>query len=170
MTRSVNASQRGRTIFTLIASYQMPEPAQPSFAIPLPRMFPDVALAGTAPARQPEPPLLKPGLEGSISWHSFVETLRTPEQSPCNEDRYSNVLKLAAKGGVQLPKTTVGILEGWISDRRNSAVEIRDALPGMYDAMGRPTPGSGQAFWMRTREPMRGGADAQKHALAYASE
>jgi acyl-CoA thioesterase 8 len=40
----------------------------------------------------------------------------------------------------------------------------------MYDANGLPTAGYEQAFWMRTRQPVAGGDDEQKAALAYASE
>lgn len=59
---------------------------------------------------------------------------------------------------------------GWVKDRQLSAVEIRDALPGMYDDNGLPTPGYEQAFWMKTRTKFEGDSEAQKVALAYASD
>lgn len=40
----------------------------------------------------------------------------------------------------------------------------------MYDDNGFPTPGYEQAYWLRAKSPVAGGEDAQKAALAYASE
>lgn len=40
----------------------------------------------------------------------------------------------------------------------------------MYDEYGIPTPGYEQAYWIRSKVPVEGGQDAQKAALAYASE
>ncbi|KDN39161.1 Thioesterase/thiol ester dehydrase-isomerase [Tilletiaria anomala UBC 951] len=181
VTRSTTASQRGKTIFILISSYQIPEPEQPTFAIPLSPKFQADSSSSGSPSKPNGGPtraigsiieeagtsMTRPPTMSEQSWSSFVSTLRSPEDSPCNEERYTRVL---ARAGSKLSDATVRILQAWINDRRSSAVEIRDALPGMYDERGLPTPGDHQAFWMRTREPMRGGADAQKHALAYASD
>lgn len=210
VTRSVNASQKGRTIFILFSSYQMPEPKQPRFAIPLagasfekpsaakvqgegsksvtwsteevisqqppqssasssksPVIDVDKMLA-SAPSPSPSASEQAELHASEYSWTQFVHALRSPEDSPPNEARYTRVIELH---GSHLPKRTVSILNEWVKDRKNSAVEIRDALPGMYDEnTGLPTPGSGQAFWMRTKEEMKGGPEGQKHALAYASE
>ncbi len=198
VTRSVSASQRGRVIFVLFSSYQVPEPKQPRFAIPLP-----VETFGTSkPPSLPSPadtsrtdkliqsakqgsldprklasesaspgvphPLLTERLSSTQSWLQFVATLRSPEAAPPNEQRYIHLLE---RYGDRLAPKTRSLLEDWIRDRRNSAVEIRDALPGMYDgATGLPTLGTSQAFWLRTKSKMRGGLEAQKHALAYASD
>lgn len=62
-------------------------------------------------------------------------------------------------------------MSGFVRDRQKSPVEIRNALPGMYDEhTSLPTEGYEQAFWLRTREPVSGGREAQKAALAYASD
>ncbi|CEH12009.1 Acyl-CoA thioesterase [Ceraceosorus bombacis] len=55
VTRSVEAVQRGRCIFTIMLSYQKPEPAQPSFALPLPR--PSGGAAGDATSMSGNPAL-----------------------------------------------------------------------------------------------------------------
>ncbi|PWZ02688.1 putative peroxisomal acyl-coenzyme A thioester hydrolase 1 [Testicularia cyperi] len=158
ITRSVNAIQKGKTIFTIILSYQRPEPQQPVFAIPPPSLDSEgkfmlesitgLHATGNHSSKQADPRSLPP-----------------PESCPANESRYEEVLK---RDNVD-PRIRK-ILEGWISDRKQSPVEIRDALPGMYDHHGIATPGNQQAFWMRTRKPMAGGPEAQKVALAYASD
>lgn len=158
VTRSVNAMQKGRSIFTIILSYQRPEPREPAFAIPPPSLDADGQF-------------LMESITGSHATgnHSAKSpTFRAipgPAQCPLNEERYQDLLR-RGHADANLRK----ILEGWISDRKASPVEIRDALPGMYDKNGIPTPGNQQAFWMRTRRPMDGGLEAQKVALAYASD
>lgn len=158
VTRSANALQNGKTIFTIILSYQKPEPNQPVFAIPLPSLDADGKH-------------LLESITGSHATgnHSArpinFRALAGPMDCPLNEKRYQEVLET----GNPDPRVRK-VLEGWISDRQASPVEIRDALPNMYDKNGIPTPGNQQAFWMRTRRPMAGGLEAQKVALAYASD
>lgn len=158
VTRSVNAMQKGRSIFTIILSYQKPEPNEPTFAIPLPSL-------------DSEGRFLLESITGSHATgnHSAksinFRALPGPQDCPLNEQRYQKVLE-RGNADARVRK----VLEGWISDRQASPVEIRDALPGMYDSNGFPTPGNQQAFWMRTRRPMNGGLEAQKVALAYASD
>lgn len=158
ITRSVNAIQKGRSIFTAILSYQKPEPQEPTFAIPLPSLDADgrfllESITGShATGIQSARPITYRALPG-------------PLECPPNEQRYQEVLD---KGN---PNARVRkLLEDWISDRQASPVEIRDALPGMYDMNGNAAPGNQQAFWMRTRRPMAGGLEEQKVALAYASD
>jgi acyl-CoA thioesterase 8 len=158
VTRSVNATQRGRSIFTIILSYQKPEPHQPFFAIPTPSLDAD--------GRSLLESITGSHATGNHSAKSInFRALPGPLDCPLNEHRYQEVLK-HGNPDARVRK----VLEGWISDRQASPVEIRDALPGMYDHNGIPTPGNQQAFWMRTRRPMSGGLEAQKVALAYASD
>ncbi|EPQ28846.1 uncharacterized protein PFL1_03649 [Pseudozyma flocculosa PF-1] len=159
VTRSVDATQRGRTIFTIILSYQKPEPSQPSFHIPVPTLDED----GTNMTNS-HTGAYATGLEKHIKDNGF-SSLPPPEKCPLNEERYMEVV---ARPDVD-PRIKK-VLQGWIEDRQKSPVEIRDALPGMYDRHGHATPGNSQAFWMRTRKPMAGGIEAQKVALAYASD
>lgn len=98
---------------------------------------------------------------------NIVEGLPSYEDAPLNEERY---LRLLEEMKDHLPEGIKTRLKTWIKDRQDSAIEIRDALPNMYDENGLPMPGYEQAFWMRTRLPVQGGEDAQKAALAYASE
>ncbi|TKY90563.1 hypothetical protein EX895_000561 [Sporisorium graminicola] len=158
VTRSVNAIQKGRSIFTIILSYQKPEPHEPAFAIPLPSL--------DAEGRFLMESITGSHATGNHSAKSITfRSLPGPDACPLNEERYQEVLRRGyADDRVRQ------VLEGWISDRKASPVEIRDALPGMYDNNGIPTPGNQQAFWMRTRRPMEGGLEAQKVALAYASD
>lgn len=160
VTRSVNAIQKGKTIFTIILSYQKPEPAQPSFAIPPPSLEPDgkfmlESITGSHAT----------GHHSAKTATSDIRHLPGPDDCPANETRYEEVLKRN-----NIDPRIRKVLQGWIDDRKTSPVEIRDALPGMYDKNGIATPGNQQAFWMRTRKPMQGGGEAQKIALAYASD
>ncbi|SNX81651.1 probable peroxisomal acyl-coenzyme A thioester hydrolase 1 [Melanopsichium pennsylvanicum] len=157
VTRSVKAIQKGKTIFTIILSYQKPEPDQPTFAIPVPSLDADgrFFLESITGAHSTGVHSAKPNFRSSPA----------PQHCPLNEERYQKVLQ----HGNPHPRVRK-VLEGWISDRQASPVEIRDALPGMYDKNGFPTPGNQQAFWMRTKLPMSGGLEAQKVALAYASD
>ncbi|SPC65388.1 probable peroxisomal acyl-coenzyme A thioester hydrolase 1 [Ustilago sp. UG-2017b] len=158
VTRSVNAIQKGRSIFTIILSYQKPEPHEPTFAIPLPSLDAD----GRALLES----ITGSHANGNHSAKAInFRALPGPNQCPLNEKRYQDVL-VNGNPDARVRK----VLEGWVSDRQASPVEIRDALPGMYDKNGIPTPGNQQAFWMRTRRPMVGGFEAQKVALAYASD
>lgn len=135
-------------------SYQVPEPSQPRFAIPLPLKEKGV-----------DPTSVQ--FSSSLSKDTIFANIPAPEDSPVNEERYARVLR---EKGEFLQPATKKILEGWIRDRQTSAVEIRDALPGMYDSNGLPTPGFEQGFWMKTRVPFEGDSEAQKVALAYASD
>ena len=40
VTRAVRAVQRGRTVFTMMCSFQIPEPRQPTFQFPMPHDVP----------------------------------------------------------------------------------------------------------------------------------
>lgn len=158
ITRSVTAVQKGRSIFSIILSYQKPEPEEPTFAIPLPTLDADgnyflESITGSH------------ATNNHSSKPIAFRKLPAPMDCPLNEQRYMDVLK---RGKVD--DRVRKVLEGWISDRKASPVEIRDALPNMYDHNGIATPGNQQAFWMRTRKPMVGGIEAQKVALAYASD
>lgn len=153
VTRLVNAVQRGRTIYTILLSYQVPEPTQPRFAIPLPLKA------------QASPDSVQ--FSRSVTTDTIIANLPAPEDSPLNEERYLKVLR---EKGHRLDANIVKVLKGWVKDRQLSAVEIRDALPGMYDENGLPTPGYEQAFWMKTRTKFEGDSEAQKVALAYASD
>lgn len=166
-TRQVQAQQKGRCIFTVLLSYHVPEPRQPTFAIPLPPPLGGGVGAGSsteANARLFEP---QTSFSRSPTPNSIVAALPPPETSPLNEQRYIDVL---ARYGSSVPPKLKKLLEAWIRDRRKSPLEIRNALPGMYDDNGLPTPGYEQAFWLRTRKPVKGDIEAQKAALAYASD
>lgn len=185
VTRSVHANQRGRCIFTMILSYQKPEPQQPRFALPAPTLNE----AGTYLTISHAPEY---AVGQTSNTNINANVLPQPEDCPPNEERYQAVVN---RPGID-PKVKY-ILEGWIDDRKNSPVEIRyvlsiklsysndadryahllclfssisDALPDMYDENGHTTPGNHQAFWIRTRKPMSGGPEAQKIALSYSSE
>ncbi|PWN47919.1 putative peroxisomal acyl-coenzyme A thioester hydrolase 1 [Violaceomyces palustris] len=148
VTRSVKATQRGKSIFTIILSYQRPEPNQPRFQIPVPTLDSSGSTMTASSAKD------------------RIKNLPGPEESPLNEARYEKVLDREPN----LDPKLRSILQSWVNDRKKSPVEIRDALPGMYDSKGMPTPGDQQAFWLRTRKPVQGGIEAQKVALAYASD
>lgn len=178
-TRQVHAQQNGKVIFTMMLSYHVPEPLQPTFAIPLP--IPAGASNGTVKAHDgihevgrsvpatPSTEILpaSSSFTRSPTPNSVLESLPSPEDSPLNEQRYVSVLQ---RYGTDLPSKLRATLEAWISDRRKSPVEIRDALPGMYDSNGLPSEGYEQAFWLRSKEPISGGQEMQKAALAYASD
>lgn len=89
------------------------------------------------------------------------------DQAELNESRYIRVLRELDS---VLPQKVKDSLQEWIKDRTESAIEIRDALPDMYDENGFPTPGYEQAYWLCAKTPVSGGEDAQKAALSYASE
>lgn len=173
VTRLVEAKQRGRCIFTLTASYQVPEPYRPRFAISLPRS------AGPSHSSRLEQPMNESSLKASEELNlasrfsreraegNSVEGLPSYEEAPLNEQRYERLLEEMKD---ELPEAIKTRLRTFIKDRQESAIEIRDALSNMYDQHGLPMPGYEQAFWMRTRQPVEGGEDAQKAALAYASE
>ncbi|KAN0063035.1 acyl-CoA thioesterase [Thecaphora frezii] len=160
VTRSVNATQRGRVIFTIILSYQKPEPDQPSFYIPVPTLDE----AGTNMANS-HTGAYATGFEDKHFRLNSFSSLPPPEECPLNEERYIDVVRRP-----HVDQRIKNVLQGWIDDRKQSPVEIRDALPGMYDLNGLATPGNQQAFWMRTKRPMVGGIEQQKVALAYASD
>lgn len=176
-TRQVHAQQNGKVIFTMMLSYQVPEPLQPTFAIPLPIPAGSAEEGSDAEAdgrgRTVSTPPSTNVLPSTSSFtrsptpNSVLEMLPSPEDSPLNEQRYVNVLQ---RYGSDLPSKLRATLEAWISDRRKSPVEIRDALPGMYDSNGLPSEGYEQAFWLRSKEPISGGQEMQKAALAYASD
>ncbi|CAO1620283.1 unnamed protein product [Parajaminaea phylloscopi] len=163
-TRQVEAQQKGRCIFTMLLSYQVPEPRQPTFTIPLPP-----PLGATASEGASEPRLFEPNtsFSRSLTPNSIVASLPSPEESPLNEQRYIDVL---SRYGADVPRKLRSLLEAWIRDRRRSPVEIRNALPGMYDGNGLPQPGHEQAFWLRAKDAVVGGPEAQKAALAYSSD
>lgn len=174
-TRQVDAQQNGRCIFTIILSYQVPEPLQPTFAIPLPE-----GSGGNEASTSSAPPPPNPSSQvlplsstftRSPTPNDLIANLPSPEESPLNEQRYVDMLRDKAD---KLPKRVRATLEAVIQDRLRSPVEIRNALPGMYDEdTSLPTEGYEQAFWLRTREPVgRGGSgdEAQKAALAYLSD
>lgn len=163
-TRQVQAQQKGRVIFTVLLSYHVPEPRQPTFAIPLPPPLGGGAQPHEVGARLFEPTT---SFSRSPTPNSIVASLPSPLESPLNEQRYIDVL---ARYGPSVPPRVKKLLEAWIRDRRKSPLEIRNALPGMYDENGLPTPGYEQAFWLRTKEPVKGDREAQKAALAYASD
>lgn len=106
VTRLVLAKQRGRSIFTIILSYQVPEPAQPTFAIPLLK-------AGPSSGAAPEP--------SSSVTPSILANIPSPDKCPLNEERYLRVLRNRPTLDGRIRK----VLEEWIADRQNSAVEIR---------------------------------------------
>lgn len=163
-TRQVEAQQKGRCIFTMLLSYQVPEPRQSTFAIPLPPPIEGNEGISQADARIFQP---QTSFSRSPTPNSVVASLPSPEESPLNEQRYIDVL---ARYGPDVPPKVKSLLEAWIRDRRKSPVEIRNALPGMYDENGLPQPGFEQAFWLRARAPVQGGPEAQKAALAYSSD
>ncbi|KAK0538139.1 acyl-CoA thioesterase [Tilletia horrida] len=175
ITRLVQAKQHGRTIFLLMCSYQKPEPDQPSFAIELPRAevgqrisWDDQHSANNSSEGAPEAATVQASrFARSGTPDSIIAALPSPLDCPLNEERYIRVLR---EQGDNVPESIKKILQGWIRDRQQSPVEIRDAHPGMYDENGLPTPGAEQAFWMRSRQPIQGGESAAKAALAYASD
>lgn len=196
-TRQVNAQQRGRCIFTVMLSYQVPEPKQRTFAIPLPPPLgadgteSDASVQSSAPASpsatagagassssssstytpssSSSARLFQPttSFSRSLTPNEIVASLPSPEDCPLNEQRYVDVLE---RYGSNVPPKLSKLLTAWIRDRRKSPVEIRNALPGMYDENGLPTAGHEQAFWLRCKQPVTGGLEAQKAALAYSSD
>ncbi|CAO1615674.1 unnamed protein product [Sympodiomycopsis kandeliae] len=173
-TRQVNAQQDGKIIFTMLLSYQVPEPAQPSFAIPLPNTKADdssqhVEGGGRVVTTLPTEEVFNSSssFTRSPTPNSLIESLPSPEDCPLNEQRYIDVL---SKYGSTLPSKIKSTLEAWITDRKNSPVEIRNALPGMYDSNGLPSKGYEQAFWLKCKRPISGNAEMQKAALAYSSD
>jgi acyl-CoA thioesterase 8 len=156
-----------------LQSYAKPEPNRPRFAIGLPHAIAEEHGAGTSDA-----PSVQPGGGGSvISFNSRfsrrravgadVKGLIAYEEAPLTEARYTRVL---SELDAVLPDKVKQGLRAWVKDRQESAVEIRDALPNMYDEFGIPNVGHEQAFWMRVKSPVRQGDGAQKAALAYASD
>jgi hypothetical protein len=151
VTRSVEAIQHGRAIFTImlvssvpelrhatcadaaLQSYQRPEPGRPRFAIPLPRSLgpagdaegvdpggmgnASVRLGGASKGPSPESVF-----SANRSANGDVTGLFSPEESPLNEERYLRVLR---EKGHMMDAGLKKVLEGWVEDRRRSAVEIR---------------------------------------------
>ncbi|PWN37379.1 Thioesterase/thiol ester dehydrase-isomerase [Meira miltonrushii] len=175
MTRLVEAKQRGRCIFVLFSSYAKPEHNRPKFAIALPRsisndhspseeVFEEATVAITGSKTITHKSRFS---QERVEEGSQPKGLLTYEEAPLNETRYLRVLKDLDKF---LPQKVKDTLHAWIKDRQESAVEIRDALPNMYDENGVPTQGYEQAFWMRVKSPIKGGDAGHKAALAYASD
>lgn len=194
-TRQVEARQMGRCIFVMLLSYQVPEPRQPHFAIPLPEPLDAGGSGGEgaggssrdgegsntnttsgATPTQPTPSSLPSSqilplshmFTRSPTPNSIVAAVPAPEDCPLNEQRYIDLLHRRADA---IHPKIQSVLRSVIRDRQRSPVEIRDALPGMYDVeTSLPTSGYEQAFWLRSREAVSGGLEVQKAALAYASD
>lgn len=153
-------------------SYAKPEPNRPKFSVGLPKSISnDEALT----------PEEAPGKPGNLS-ETIVHPSRFSKEradgarvtglipyadARRNEERYERVLKEMDE---YLPKKVKDALSAFVRDRKESAIEIRDALPNLYDENGIPNVGHEQAFWVRAKSPVKGGDGAHKAALAYASE
>ncbi|UZJ51283.1 hypothetical protein CBS101457_000603 [Exobasidium rhododendri] len=163
VTRLVEAKQKGKCIFVIFMSYAKPEPYRSRFAIPLPASINHEGhVGGQGQGKGGNPEDSRPA-----STTGEVQGLIPYAKAELNEARYLRVLKDL---DAVLPLKVKDALRGWVKDRTDSAIEIRDALPGMYDENGLPTPGYEQAYWIRAKLPVAGGEDAQKAALSYASD
>jgi acyl-CoA thioesterase 8 len=177
VTRLVEAKQKGRCIFVLFSSYAKPESNRPKFAIALPRsisndesLTPSEEVFNEATVTITGSKIITHKSRFSqerVEEGSQPKGLLSFEEAPLNETRYEKVLKDLDNF---LPQKVKDALNAWIKDRQESAVEIRDALPNMYDENGVPTQGYEQAFWMRVKSPIKGGDAGNKAALAYASD
>jgi len=143
----VKAVQKGRTIYTIMLSYQIPEASQPRFSIPSP------ALRG-------------PEWTSQLTQH-LKSRITSPENSPSKEERHAKVLK---EKGHLLDEAAKERLNLRIKGRNMSTLEMRDALPGSYDDFGIPKQGYEAALWIKSRYPFPGDGEANKVALAFSSD
>lgn len=154
-TRTVKAVQNGNAIFTLTASFQKPEPAQPRFSIPMPK----------GPAT----------IEGTPEdWLSLEAS--TPQEVEIQNE-------LDERGSDMSPKMREYLMR-FMEERRQSSIEVRAACPRRPRRTDRSVePVFEQGFWIRSRQKgVDDGAfqkcdgddqcraDARRCILAYASD
>ncbi|KAK4049762.1 acyl-CoA thioesterase [Microbotryomycetes sp. JL221] len=144
-TLTVVAKQRGSAIFTVTASFTLPEPGQPIKEAPMPA-WP-----------------LKMGSLGTI------KDVPLPDDLPPTEDRL-----FALSEAKDWPPKVKEYMVRMAEERRQSSIEIRDCdiseMSALISARRNPEQKPQQMHWLRTRAPVRKDAAFQKCVLAYASD
>lgn len=88
------------------------------------------------------------------------------EEAPLNEERFDNILK----EDLSISKEHKEGILTWIKERKESAIEIRDGLPNMYDKNGIERQGFEQIFWLKFKTQIPKDMSMQKALLSYMSD
>ncbi|GAA6020362.1 hypothetical protein JCM8202_000039 [Rhodotorula sphaerocarpa] len=159
-TRTVLATQQGVPIFTLTASFCLPEPEQPVRQMPLPRWPLDGRAHGESVLSE-QPAAAKERSRGKI-----------PEPEEC--DATEEVLMRALAAAKNLPKKLQEFVERQAEERRQSSIELRNTdktqLGTLFSYDKNPSSPQQQLYWFRSRASVRQDPDFQKCVLAYASD
>ena len=152
VSRRVDAMQGTTLLFTATMSFQMPEPDQPQFFAPPPKIVMDGDF--------------KLQLNIQEGQNFLPKEVLAPEKCMLSYKRYEHLLSTIPKDDPMY-----AMCAKWTSDQRHVyPVEYRPAVPTMYDKDGHLQYGTSVAYWVRSRGNSPGSINFQRAMLAFQTD